>query len=55
MAATKLDPKNYQNLYEDKRTVEALTKRLNESIQKDQKLAKKAALILEQWLKKTKP
>jgi hypothetical protein len=54
MAAKKLNPSNYQNLYEDKRIIEALTKRLNDSIQKDPKLARKAALIIEQWLKKTK-
>ena len=40
---------------EDKKKVEALIKRLNEKIQKDQQTAKKAALIIEQWLKKPKP
>lgn len=40
---------------QDKKTIEALRERLNDKIQKDPKLAKKAALILEQWLKKTKP
>jgi hypothetical protein len=37
---------------QDKKSIEALMKRLNEMIQKDPKLAKKAALILEEWLKK---
>ena len=37
---------------QDKKFIEALMKRLNEMIQKDPKLAKKAALILEEWLKK---
>jgi hypothetical protein len=37
---------------QDKKTIEALKERLNDKIQKDPKLAKKAALILEQWLKK---
>lgn len=36
----------------DKKTVEALRERLNDKIQKDPQLAKKAALIIEQWLKK---
>ena len=41
---------------QDKKTIEALRERLNDKIQKDPKLAKKAALIIEQWLKpKTKP
>lgn len=41
---------------QDKKTIEALRERLNDKIQKDPKLAKKAALILEQWMqKKTRP
>lgn len=39
----------------DKKKIEALKERLNSKIQNDPKLARKAALILEQWLKKTKP
>jgi hypothetical protein len=39
-------------ILQDKKSIEALMKRLNEMIQKDPKLAKKAALILEEWLKK---
>jgi len=37
---------------QDKKFIEALMKRLNEMIQNDPKLAKKAALILEDWMKK---
>jgi len=37
---------------QDKKTIEALRERLNDKIQKDPKLARKAALILEQWLQK---
>ncbi|HLW57810.1 MAG TPA: hypothetical protein VKY27_10515 [Bacteriovoracaceae bacterium] len=40
---------------QDKKIVETLIKDLNDKIIKDEKLARKAALILEQWLKKTKP
>lgn len=40
------------NSLQDKKTIEALRERLNDKIQKDPKLAKKAALILEEWLKK---
>lgn len=40
---------------QDKKIIEALRERLNVKIQNDPKLAKKAALILEQWLKKSKP
>jgi hypothetical protein len=36
---------------QDKKSIEALMKRLNEMIQNDPKLAKKAALILEDWMK----
>ena len=64
MAAPKLKPSDYAKLYQvgtndknlhDKKTVESLQSRLNGLIQKDPKMAKKAALIIEQWLKKTKP
>ncbi len=37
---------------QEKKSIEALQKRLNEMIQNDPKLAKKAALILEEWMKK---
>lgn len=40
---------------QDKKIVETLIKDLNDKIIRDEKLARKAALILEQWLKKTKP
>jgi hypothetical protein len=41
---------------QDKKSIEALRERLNEIIHKNPKSAKKAALILEEWLKKqTKP
>lgn len=36
---------------QDKQKVEALRERLNDKIQKNPELAKKAALIIEQWLK----
>ena len=36
---------------QDKKSIEALKERLNGKIQNDPKLARKAALILEQWLK----
>lgn len=64
MAALKLKPSEFAKLYQegnndknlhDKKTVESLQKRLNDLIQKDPKLAKKAALVIEQWLRKTKP
>ncbi len=42
------------NTLQDKKKIEALKERLNDKIQKDEKLQKKAALILEMWLKKTK-
>jgi hypothetical protein len=44
-----------ENSLQDKQKVESLIKRLNEVIQKDPGMAKKAATVLEQWLKKTKP
>ena len=40
-----------QNLH-DKKIVEALIKRLNDQFKKDPKLAKKAALLLESWIKR---
>jgi hypothetical protein len=48
------EPKKESNLHE-KKIVESLITRLNDQIQKDQNKAKKAALIIEQWLKQTKP
>jgi hypothetical protein len=47
-----------ENSLQDKKIIEALRERLNNKIQNDPKLARKAALILEQWLNKkpkTKP
>ncbi len=37
---------------QDKKIIEALIKRLNDQIKNDEKSAKKAALIIEEWLKK---
>lgn len=51
----KLYPEGKDHNLHDKRTIEALQKRLNEKIQNNPEYAKKAALILENWLKKTKP
>jgi uncharacterized phage protein gp47/JayE len=47
---------NYSSLYtdRDKEIIEALRKRLNEKIQNDPKTCKKAAMILELWLKADK-
>lgn len=47
----------YKDAHKDKekKIVETLIKDLNDRILKDDKTAKKAALILEEWLKKTKP
>ncbi len=54
-------PKLYSNLYvekdkdsnlRDKQIIEALLKRLNDRILNNHEDAKKAALILENWLKK---
>ncbi len=54
-------PKLYSKLYvekdqdtnlRDKQIIEALLKRLNERLQKNPADCKKAALILESWLKK---
>jgi len=61
MGAKKVSPSDLSKLYskedelsvlKDKKTIETLKERLNQKIQKDQKVAKKSALILEQWLKK---
>jgi hypothetical protein len=43
------------NRDKEKKIVETLIKDLNDRILKDDKTAKKAALILEEWLRKTKP
>ncbi|MFP5385907.1 MAG: hypothetical protein ACLGHN_07490 [Bacteriovoracia bacterium] len=40
---------------QDKKKVEVLIERLNQKIQTNPEIAKKAALIIEQWLKKPKP
>jgi hypothetical protein len=37
---------------QEKKTIEALIERLNKMIEKNPKSAKKAALIIEEWLKK---
>lgn len=58
MAAPKLnfsdlykEKENSKNLH-DKKVVESLRERLNDKIMKDEKLQKKAALIIEQWIQK---
>lgn len=43
-----------ENTLQDKKKIEALLERLNDKIQNDVKMQKKAALILEMWLKKSK-
>lgn len=62
MAAPKIKPNDLAKLYssgeqqyslQDKKIIESLRERLNEKIQKDPTLQKKAALIIETWLKKT--
>lgn len=64
MAAPKIRPSDFAKLYQEvdktktlqeKKTVESLIERLNGKIQKDPILQKKAALIIEEWLKKTRP
>ncbi|MCM2351110.1 MAG: hypothetical protein NDI69_13905 [Bacteriovoracaceae bacterium] len=56
MSAFKMRPEELAKLYgQDKKIVESLIKRLNDKLLNDPKSAKKAALIIEQWLKKTKP
>jgi len=62
MAAPKIRPSSLGKLYQetnsssrnlhDKKIVESLIERLNEKIMRDPKTAKKAALIIENWLKK---
>jgi hypothetical protein len=62
MAAPKIKTTSLSKLYQDgnsattnlhdKKNVESLIQRLNEKIQRDPKLAQKAALIIENWLKK---
>lgn len=54
MAVPKIvwESKKEDSPLQDKKTIEALKERLNDKIQKDPKLQKKAALILEEWLKK---
>ncbi len=62
MAAPKIKPTQLSKLYSsgeqqsslhDKKIIESLRERLNEKIQKDPTLQKKAALIIESWLKKS--
>ncbi len=48
------ESKEERQLHE-KNKVESLKKRLNDIILKDPVMAKKAALVIEQWLKKTRP
>jgi len=50
MVAPKFKPTPYP---QDKKLVEALIKRLNEQLLKDPKSCKKAALIIESWLRKS--
>ena len=47
----------YRDAHRDheKKIVETLIKDLNDKILKDEKTAQKAAQILSEWLKKTKP
>lgn len=62
MAAPKIKPASLAKLYQesnsssknlhDKKIVESLIERLNDKIIRDPKTAKKAALIIENWLKK---
>ncbi len=63
MAAPKIKPASLAKLYSqeansssknlhDKKIVESLIERLNDKIMRDPKTAKKAALIIENWLKK---
>jgi len=63
MAAPKIKTSSLSKLYHqepnsssknlhDKKIVESLIERLNEKIIRDPKTAKKAALIIENWLKK---
>lgn len=58
MGAPKYKPQELNALYtrtqnqRDKELIEMLRERLNRKFQHDQLMGKKAALILEQWLKK---
>lgn len=62
MAAPKINPKDLAKLFpedkdqplQQKKLIEALKQRLNEKLQ-DPKMAKKAALILENWINKKRP
>lgn len=50
------ESKTEESPLQDKKKIEALKERLNQKIQNDPEIAKKAALILEIWLKqKSKP
>lgn len=51
----KLYPESDERNLHDKRIIEALKQRLNDKIHQDPESAKKAALIIENWLKKPKP
>jgi hypothetical protein len=62
MAAPKLRTADLSKLYQqdadklrEKKIVESLIQRLNDLIQTKPGYDKKAALIIEQWLKKSKP
>ena len=51
----KLYPERTETNLHDKQIIEALRQRLNDKIQNNSGMGKKAALVIEQWLKKTKP
>lgn len=56
MAAPKFKPSDFSKLYhgsEEKKKIEALKRRLEELLINDQEKAKKAALVIEHWLKKS--
>lgn len=55
MTAPKIVWEKDNSPLQDKKTIEALKERLNNKIQNNPEIAKKAALILEAWLKKSKP
>lgn len=57
MAAPKIvwKPKQEEMNLHEKEIAQALIRRLSDLIIRDESNAKKAAVILEQWLKKTKP
>lgn len=48
-------PKQEEINLHEKEIAQALIRRLSDLIIKDESNAKKAAIVLEQWLKKTKP